>query len=182
MNYKKLYEGCIETPSLWFKNSIQNIEQFQLNNDLHSYNIATNQNLRLGKLVERFISFQLKQDKTVKIVAENYQVQNEKLTIGELDCLFLIEQKPIHLEIVYKFYLYDESAGCTEIEHWIGPNRNDSMIQKLDKLKKKQLPLLYNKFTKPLLNSLKLNVDSVEQKVCFKAQLFIPFNKKISYK
>ena len=42
------------------------------------------------------------------VLSENIQIQeNVNQTIGELDCLFLDESQPIHLEIQFKFYLYD---------------------------------------------------------------------------
>lgn len=178
MNYKKLYSDCIKTPSLWLEDSVFDITQFQLDNHSFPFNKAIPQNLRLGKLVERFICYQLEQDHSIELLAENYQVQNDKLTIGELDCLFLYSKQPIHLEIVYKFYLYDDKVGTTELEHWIGPNRKDSLTEKLDKLKNKQLPLLYNQYTKLLLDELNITVESIQQKVCFKAQLFIPFDRQ----
>jgi len=61
--------------------------------------------------------------------------------------------KPIHLEIIYKFYLYDPSIGLTQLDHWIGPNRRDSLVKKLTKLKQKQLPLLYHPLITQLLIS-----------------------------
>ena len=92
-----------------------------------------------------FISHSSK-DKEIKILAENVQIQNEKTTVGEIDCILTTAKKPVHLEIIYKFYLYDKSVGTNELEHWIGPNRRDSLVSKLNKLKDKQLPLLYNLF------------------------------------
>jgi len=83
---------------------------------------------------------------------------------------------PIHLEIIYKFYVYDESVGNSELEHWIGPNRKDSLIEKITKLKTKQLPLLYKPEATALLAELKLDVNTIQQQVYFKAQLFVPYN------
>ena len=125
-------------------------------------------------MVERFVSNELKQSNTVEILIENIQIQDNKITLGELDCLLLKDKKPIHLEIIYKFYLYNSSEGSREIEHWIGPNKKDSLHQKLTKLTQKQLPLLYNPKTKPLLNSLNLSAEEITQQVYFKAQLFVP--------
>ena len=53
----------------------------------------------------------------------------------------------IHLEVSYKFYLYDENLGKLESEKWIGPNKRDSLVQKTAKLKSKQLPILFHKET-----------------------------------
>ena len=103
----------------------------------------------------------------------NIQIQKEKITLGELDCILQKEKKIIHLEIIYKFYLYDPSCGKTEIDHFIGPNRNDSLAQKLIKLKEKQLPLLYSDECAKYLKSIHLKASDIEQQVYFKGQLFI---------
>ncbi|MBQ0787073.1 MAG: DUF1853 family protein [Oceanihabitans sp.] len=172
------YLGFLNTPNLWLNTSNFKMQQWQLSNTPADLSSSENHKLRLGKLVERFVSQQLKQDDTVSILIENIQIQNEKLTIGELDCLLKKDEQAIHLEIVYKFYLYDATVGTTEIDHWIGPNRKDSLVQKLAKLEEKQLPLLYHKHTKPVLEKLDLQVAEIKQQVCFKAQLFVPFSKQ----
>ncbi|MCK5816169.1 MAG: DUF1853 family protein [Flavobacteriaceae bacterium] len=141
----------------------------------------TPKNLRLGKRVERFVGHELKQHPAINILKENIQIQNDKITVGEIDCLLKDDETAVHLEIIYKFYLYDISVGSTELEHWIGPNRKDSLISKLTKLKEKQLPLLYNPHTKPTLDALNLKINALQQFVCFKAQLFIPYEKEVDF-
>ena len=169
------YEGFLNTPFLWLQVPIKGLTQCQIKDSKTTiFNNALAGNPRLGKLVERFVSHQLQQDDTIEILIENIQIQNNKITLGELDCLLLQNKQPIHLEIIYKFYLYDPSVGTTEIEHWIGPNKKDSLHQKLDKLINKQLPLLYHSKTAPLLNSLSLSAEKIQQQVYFKAQLFVP--------
>ena len=49
------------------------------------------------------------------------------------------------------------------------------MVEKLDKLQQKQLPLLYSKECLEYLQSIDLNAKDIEQQVYFKAQLFVPF-------
>jgi len=132
-------------------------------------------NLRLGKRVERFVSAELMQNTDIEILLENTQIKQEKITIGEIDCFLKQNGVPIQLEIIYKFYLFDPKVGTTEIEHWIGPNRKDSLLQKLDKLKDKQLPLIYNEHARPVLKAIHVNPSEIEQRVHFKAQLFLPF-------
>ncbi len=172
---QKHYQGFLETPSLWQGNSIKNLEQLETSQPSQKIDIQIDNNLRLGKYVERLVSFELSQQKDITILAENIQIQKDKLTLGELDCLLLKGGQPIHLEIIYKFYLYDPSVGTTDIEHFIGPNRKDSLIQKLTKLKDKQLPLLYSDACKPHLENLNLKAETITQQVYFKAQLFLPF-------
>ena len=45
-------------------------------------------------------------------------------------CIVEYLSKILHLELVYKFYLYDKNLGEKEIERWIGPNRSDSLLEK----------------------------------------------------
>jgi len=180
-NRQAQYQGYLKTSLLW-TNPIFGLKQLNLpTKKITTFNETILNNLRLGKRVERFVSHQLKQDKAIDILIENIQVQNEKITIGEFDCILKLDGNPIHLEIVYKFYLHDEQMGTTELEHWIGPNRNDSLISKLTKLKEKQLPLLYNPLAKPILDVLNLEVTELQQFVLFKAQLFVPYQKEVSF-
>ncbi len=142
---------------------------------------SINKNLRLGKLVEQFVFHEIDQDERLDLTTSNIQIFNSKITIGELDCIIADDQGPIHIEIIYKFYLYDPQIKG-EINRWIGPNRNDSLVQKISKLKNKQLPLLHRSETKATIKKLDLSPSKIRQKICFKAQLFTPFNQeKISY-
>ena len=171
------FEGYLNTPLLWQGTEVYNFQQCVLRDSLpQPFNERINTHLRLGKLVERFVSQELSQSNVCEILAENIQIQDGKRTIGELDALIMLNNKPIHLEIIYKFYLYDPNEGHDELSHWIGPNRKDSLLEKLDKLKNKQLPLLYHSKTQPFLERLKINRHQIEQKVLFKAQLFLPLD------
>jgi hypothetical protein len=131
--------------------------------------------IRLGKLIEQFVLLELEQDESTQVLKSNVQIFREQITIGELDCLIRKIDEHIHLEIVYKFYLYDPSVS-TELTRWIGPNRKDSLVLKLDKLKDKQLPLLYRPETAKVLDELETTAAQYRQRVCFKAQLFVPLN------
>ncbi|WP_299017050.1 DUF1853 family protein [uncultured Polaribacter sp.] len=175
---QKRYDGFLQTPCLWKNTAVFDIDHFNIEPKSLKIDIDLNEKLRLGKYIERFVSFQLQNEKSIKIVAENIQIQQEKRTLGELDCLLLENNKPIHLEIIYKFYLYDKRAGNREIEHFIGPNRKDALIEKLTKLKEKQLPLFYSNECKAYLETLNLSSEKITQKVYFKAQLFVPFSNK----
>lgn len=172
---QKRYEGFLKTPCLWKNKNVFNLKQFEITSTSNRIDIPIDENLRLGKYVERLVSFELAQQNDISLLAENIQIQDNKLTLGELDCLLLKNNRPIHLEIIYKFYLYDASVGNSETEYFIGPNRKDSLIEKLTKLKEKQLPLLYSDTCKPYLDKLNLNAKNITQQVYFKAQLFVPF-------
>jgi len=176
------YEGFLNTPLLWKNDAVFGLTQFEIDNkETLQFNSFEKAEIRLGKRVEQFSFFTFRTDKTIKILTENLQIQDGTRTVGEIDCILSQDYKPVHIEIIYKFYLYDASVGTSEIEHWIGPNRRDSFFQKLTKLKNKQLPLLESKYTKPYLEKLGLNKEIIHQNVFFKAQLFVhlkDINKK----
>lgn len=174
---QKRYEGYLKTPVLWKNKPLQGLKSFELHSESHHIAQKADSRLRLGKYVERLVSFELSTHKNITVLAENIQIQDGKTTIGELDCLFLKDQKPVHLEIVYKFYLYDDTVGTSEIDHFIGPNRKDALTEKLSKLKDKQLPLLHSEACKPYLQNLELASTKIIQEVYFKAQLFLPLEK-----
>ncbi len=175
---QKRYEGFLNTNFLWKNKLIYQLKQFEIEAKSKKIDIEIDEKLRLGKYVERLVSYQLSQEDSILIISENIQIQREKITLGELDCIIKKGDKMIHLEIVYKFYLYDASFGKSEIDHFIGPNRNDSLVDKLIKLKEKQLPLLYSEECTSYLKSIDLQANTFKQKVYFKAQLFLPFSNK----
>lgn len=181
-NIQLQYQGYLNTSLLWKEHSILGIKQLDLPKlKEHRFRDILSESMLLGKRVERFVISELQQHRNINILLENAQIHHQKITIGELDCIFKKEDIPIHLEIIYKFYLYDSSMGTTEIDHWIGPNRNDTLLKKIHKLKDKQLPLLYNEHTNPFLRELHLNAEHIQQRVLFKAQLFIPYKTKIVF-
>jgi hypothetical protein len=139
--------------------------------------ITITENLRLGKQVERIFSALISSSSNYEIIEENIQIVDEKITIGEFDFILKNTEtdKVFHLELVYKFYIYDPNQSDKELEKWIGPNRKDSFIEKFTKLEQKQFPLLQHPITKSQL--LHLNIDEIEQKLCFMASLFVPYQK-----
>ncbi len=175
------YDGYLQTACLWKNDAIYEINHFEINQKSSKINISIDEKVRLGKYIERFVSFELDQNSSIKIISENIQIQKDKITLGELDCIILKDEEPIHLEIIYKFYIYDATIGKNEIEHFIGPNRKDSLLKKLIKLKEKQLPLLYTNECEKYLKSIDLASKNIKQQVYFKAQLFIPFSNKSIY-
>lgn len=178
---EKQFEGFLATPPLW-ETTFQEIFQFELPEVQTSLNhsvakdlpsLATN--FVMGKRVERFLEWVVQNNPNYELLAENIQISRNKITLGELDFLLkdLRTKQILHIEMVYKFYVYDPTFS-SEIQRWIGPNRRDSLLQKIDKLKEKQFPLLFNNETKNLLDSLEIVAESIQQQACFKANLFIP--------
>ncbi len=181
-NIQLQYQGYLNTPLLWKDHAVLGLKQYELPKQLQKTLIESiPEYLLLGKRVEQFVLATLHEQSNIEILLENTQIQNQKITIGEIDCLLKQDGTPLHLEIVYKFYLYDSSIGNTEIDHWIGPNRRDTLVKKLHKLKDKQLPLIHNVCTKPILQTFNLDAKDIKQSVCFKAQLFTPYQATVDF-
>lgn len=175
------YEGFLNTPLLWKLNPFEELNQFKIPpTDIASFDELTPVKIRLGKLVERFVSCELRSHESVSVIIENLQVTHNKVTIGEIDCLLKYMNQLIHLEVSYKFYLYDANLGKLESDKWIGPNKRDCLAQKISKLKSKQLPILFHKETIKILEKINIDVAEIEQLVYFKAQLFVPYSIKPS--
>lgn len=151
------------------------LSELVLENELE-FDLPTN--IRLGHLVERIVSELIKSSSNYNIIYENLQIIEDNKTIGEID--FIIEdiagKELIHLELAYKFYLLDPSISSEPMNNWIGPNRNDSLKEKLEKLKTKQFPLLYHPCTKSALNT--IDIGTVSQALCLLASLFTPYEHK----
>lgn len=179
-NLKRQYLGYSSTPKLW-EGKLSGLEQFDFYRDSgNSFSGSIEKKLRLGHLVEHFVESELIADSSIEIIEKNLQIYSDKRTIGEYDFLIEKEGTQYHIEVVYKFYVYDENAGSSDIDSWIGPNRKDSLIQKMDKIKEKQFPLINRPESIDALKILGIDSAKVEQRVYFKAKLFVPFGKDIS--
>ncbi|WP_299362086.1 DUF1853 family protein [Winogradskyella sp.] len=177
LSHKDTFEGFQDTPLLWENNNVEFLKQFSIDKTSETFFPKTeHRKLRLGKWIEAYTSFQLQKQSNIEILEENLQIRSGKQTIGELDILLLNNNQPIHLEIAYKFYLYDSTRAYSDnLAYWIGPNRNDSFVYKINKLREKQLPLLFKKETIEVLKTKNLIPDDFEQYVHFKAQLYVPY-------
>ena len=178
MNTKTRIQSIVSATQLDVE--ITNVSTFDLStlqlSTLPEFQLPTN--LRLGHLVEKIVSELIKASENYKILHENVQIIQDKNTIGEIDFIIqnIASKQLIHLELAYKFYLFDPTISSETKQNWIGPNRKDALHEKLNKLTQKQFPLLYHKTTKAQLPTIK--IEKVSQKLCVLANLFIPYQHK----
>ncbi|MHA6280543.1 DUF1853 family protein [Salinimicrobium sp. CAU 1759] len=180
---KAQFEGFLQAPQIFVENGIFEYPLFQT---LENYSKALNFEPSappakvLGKRMEDFFAQYITNFTSEEILIQNEQIIQGKNTVGEID--FLLKQTTSevisHVEMIFKFYLFDPESGTSELDHLIGPNKRDSLNQKLERLQKRQFPLLFHPATKDLLNSLGLPAEDVVQKMCFKAWVFLPLNMK----
>lgn len=175
MNNKSRITSILSASNL--DSSITGLQSFHLSelNLVTDFDFALPTNLRLGHLAEKIVSLLIQSSTNYDVLYENIQLIERKKTIGEIDFILSNHntKQLIHVELAYKFYLFDPSISSEEINNWIGPNRKDSLKEKLDKLKNKQFPLLYHDATKSKFNTLELK--DISQKLCFLAALFVPY-------
>ncbi|MGH1384533.1 DUF1853 family protein [Kordia sp.] len=178
MNTKSRIQSIVNATPLDVE--LTNVSMFDLSalqlSILPEFQLPTNR--RLGHLVEKIVSELIKASENYKMLYENVQIIQNKNTIGEID--FIIQhidsKELIHLELAYKFYLFDPTISSEATHNWTGPNRKDALHEKLEKLQQKQFPLLYHQASKAQLPSIEIN--KVSQKLCVLANLFIPYQYK----
>lgn len=93
----------------------------------------------LGSYFESLVEFWLLHRNDTEILARNYQLIEDKLTLGECDFLIKIDSIPTHLEVAIKFYMGIGESGSEE--SWVGRQLRDRLDIKLDKLFNHQLCL-----------------------------------------
>lgn len=183
----KQFKGFVRTPNL-LENCVflpyQNVELASINMNNVYFNdnevAEISKHKYLGKRVELFFKKYLELQPNIKLITQGLQVIEEKMTLGEFDFMYCFNESYFHLELVYKQYIFLPLRGKAEFSSWVGPNKKDFLAFKLDKLKNKQFPLLHKAVANATIKS-KLGLDSsnFEQRVCFKAQLYLHFDSKL---
>lgn len=136
----------------------------------------------IGKRAELFAKHALENSPDYELRSHSLQIFDNKKTLGEFDFIFKNSNSSeiIHLEMVYKVYLFDSRLSENPDLCWIGPNRRDSFHEKHEKLMQHQFPLLYHAETAKELTRLNIDTaDSVKQKLLFKAILFKKYQEEL---
>ncbi len=176
INYQ--VKGFYNTNSL-FEDTFYDLDIFELESiDINSFDssiVDIKIQLPLGKRVEHFFEALLNNSLRYDVILKNIQIINNKNTLGELDFLLYDKKENIytHVELVYKFYVYDDRFP-KEQDRYIGPNRSDTLVLKLNKLKDKQFPLLFKEQTRAYIKD--IDLTNINQKVCYKANIFLPLH------
>lgn len=181
-----VYEQCkgfLNTPPLW-KNEQFSVLQFDFPKiefeDFSPQKIPTN--IRLGHQMEHVFKQLIDYSSLYEVLVYNLPVRNGKITIGEID--FILKetetQKLIHVELTYKFYIIDPSIS-EPIHRLMGPNRRDMFYTKMEKIKNNQFGLLHSPNGIIALQEKGIDHKEIAHEVCYKAQLFSPYNSEVTH-
>lgn len=98
--------------------------------------------LRLGLYAERLFGSWLRQSRRIRLLAMNWPLRANRITLGEAD--FLVQREgpggtALQLwELACKFYLGVPGSG------WLGPELNDSLAAKMGRMGSHQLQLIHH--------------------------------------
>ncbi|MEQ8907628.1 MAG: DUF1853 family protein [Vicingaceae bacterium] len=98
------------------------------------------QHLPLGKYAEELFAYYFRMAENYELLAHNLQLNEEGLTVGEIDFLLFNKRKGqyLHLEVALKYYLKVERD---KRPIFLGPSTKDWFARKIDKLHNQQLNL-----------------------------------------
>jgi hypothetical protein len=180
MDWKHLYSGYLATPLLW-QDALDGLEQFQVSDfPTPALQKNGNSNMRLGFLAEHFTFDYWQQAPEIDLLARNIQVNGSNETLGEIDAILKQGNQFVHVEIAFKIYLYDPNQGNSDLDHWIGPNRKDSLVDKLERIKTHQLPLIDQSEARDALSPWIDTTEPIASKVWIKGMLFVPKGIEVS--
>lgn len=94
----------------------------------------------LGSYFETLFSFAIEHLSSLNVLKEHFQITQDGKTLGEVDLLVETPQgELVQFEIAIKFYLERPDLSP---HHWIGPNKNDSLLKKVTRAREHQLCIL----------------------------------------
>lgn len=180
------FEGFLKTNALFLDTRVLPYSNFELSSPINcrlnsSHEKELSSQLYVGKRMEIFFKAYIEHSKNLNLVTHSLQVVNDKKkTLGELDFIIEKKRKLLHIELVYKFYIYDPTYHENSLHCFMGPKRKDFLYKKIEKLRNHQFPMLFNAFTQKQLKELALPTSHFEQKLSFMAKVFLPLNKEVN--
>jgi len=171
----KQYKGFLKTPQLFNTEDVLGVKLFRTDEKaypsaIESLSDELSKHKYLGKRAEYFLLQYLKSSERYSEIFHSIQINDGTATIGEVDviCFDNFHQKWIHIELVYKLYVFVGDLDYDDFTQWIGPNLKDRLDYKIDKLISHQLPMGKHP---DILD--KIGSGTIESYCCFKAKLFL---------
>ena len=133
--------------------------------------LANKNTHRLGYYFEQLVFYWLEVSSRYDLVENNIPVRTEKgISKGEVDLIVLDKTQGLHQhwELAVKFFLAYQNTNQDSI--YIGPNANDFLHLKLQKLQNHQCKILESTEGKRILK--RLNIPAIHTKLFIKGMLF----------
>lgn len=134
---------------------------------------ATPASRRLGLQFEQMIQDWLLGDPDRQLLAHNLQVRTDGRTLGEFDLLVQTPDGPEHWELAVKFFL--GTGDQRDARNWYGPNPDDTLAGKLERLQGHQLMLSRTAAGMQLLAA--MQIHDVRPRGFVKGRLFYPYEQ-----
>jgi len=131
---------------------------------------------KLGYYFENLVAFWLSKKISGDYFQSHVKVSVDKRDIGEFDFLFRSEQKFEHWETAVKFYLYTQDQ--TGSANWLGPNANDTLSVKLERMLSHQVRLSERSEAISILSE--KGIDDIHAGIFIKGYLFYPLDLDFS--
>lgn len=141
-------------------------------NELNKF-LSRPKNKRLGFYAEALLSFFFQTYSEIELLLQNYQIIENKKTLGEVDFVIKWKERVFHIECAVKFYLCVHSKDINDLHNWIGPACKDDLGRKMEKVKEHQLPIISSLQYDNLLNPYE-----IESFLFLKGKLFV--NQEVS--
>lgn len=131
---------------------------------------------KLGYYFENLVAYWLSQNISDGYFESHVKVSTENRDIGEFDFLFRSEQKFYHWETAVKFYLYTQDQSGSV--NWFGPNANDTLSGKLERMLSHQIRLSERPEAISMLSE--KGSDDICASIFMKGYLFYPLDLDFS--
>lgn len=134
-----------QIPQLWCEQWYIENKSFLLHLDAHPAPllelIENSRSKRMGIYAELLLGYFFEHAPSIRLLLQNYQVINQQgVTLGEIDFIIAWKEQVIHLELSIKYYLC--YGAPNDFSHWIGPSGNDHLALKIEKVLNHQLPIV----------------------------------------
>jgi|GEM_PF-761344 len=177
---------CLNAPS--FLSLVETVDYFkdqQHRDEVHKILLALDEKaeavdahfqslgrIPLGRYFEQLIIFILERDPYYELLEANYQVIEEKVTLGELDIVVFdrVENENQHWELALKYYLQTGNTG--DHDNFLGPSRRDYLGRKMKQLFGSQLALSQHR-------QILERYGPMPAKLFLKGELFYPFGQQV---
>jgi uncharacterized protein len=133
---------------------------------------------RIGLYFEDLWKFWLNNTPDYQVILHNVQVQSDKNTLGAFDLIVMNEREEFeHWELAIKFYLgLNNSQNWNQ---WVGPNNNDKLSIKLEKMRNKQIELSNHPEGKLFLEN--QNIEKISRRrIIIKGMFFKQWTSNVS--